>query len=183
MSYQLKNIKTLNTSNGVAWTASVYRDGKRIGTAEDRGDGGMATTFGISYQDEQALVAWVVEQVQGSGLWMEEYATDIRTVHSAGTDVVTYEPRLDLEMALAYLMEVADLDKKSRNCIVFRVSRGTDPQMGEQYDTYTMKSIALHGRIGSREIMYLSSKYPTAQLWNHKTHRWTAINAIVGASA
>lgn len=182
MSYQLKNIKTLNTSNGVAWTASVYRDGKRIGTAEDRGDGGMATTFGISYTEEQALVAWVVAQVQGSGLWMEEYATDIRTVRSAGTDEITYEPRLDIEMALAYLLEVADLDKKSRNCIVFRVSRGTDPRMGEQYDTYTMKSTDT-GRIGGREIMYLSSKYPTAQLWNYKTHQWTAINATVGASA
>lgn len=180
MSYQLKNIKTLNTSNGVAWTASVYRDGKRIGTAEDRGDGGCTYTYNISHADEVALIAWVAEQVQGSGLWMEQYATDIRTVRCAGTDEVTYEPRLDMEMALAYLMEIADLDKKSRTSIVFRVSRGIDPQIGEDYDTYTLKSTT-GVTVGGREIMYISSKYPTAQIWQPAQHRWTSLNSLVGA--
>lgn len=40
MNIVLKNIKFLETSRGVAFTASIYLDGKRVGTVENSGTGG-----------------------------------------------------------------------------------------------------------------------------------------------
>ena len=40
MNYEIKNLKTLNTHDGLAFTLTLYKNGKRIGTAENAGRGG-----------------------------------------------------------------------------------------------------------------------------------------------
>ncbi len=42
-----KNIKTFQTYDGYAWSASFYLDGKKIGTARDEGHGGEQDTRDI----------------------------------------------------------------------------------------------------------------------------------------
>ena len=37
----LKGLKSYETSRGIAWNASVYLAGRKVGAIEDRGDGGM----------------------------------------------------------------------------------------------------------------------------------------------
>jgi len=47
-----KNIKTFQTPDGTAWSASFYLDGNKIGTANDQGHGGEVET---RYLDSDAL--------------------------------------------------------------------------------------------------------------------------------
>jgi len=44
MNLTAKNIKHFNTDDGVAWDASFYLDGKKIGNAQDQGHGGEVNT-------------------------------------------------------------------------------------------------------------------------------------------
>lgn len=178
MKYQLKNIKTLNTSNGVAWTATVYKDGKRIGTAEDRGDGGSSSLYITNYAEELELVEWARTTVQGSGLWMDEFATMPIDIHHVG-GAVTEGYRFDTEMALAYLMEVADLDKKSKKNLVFRVAKTATDGALDNYDTY----IARHFDNRDKSVSYVSQKYPTAQIWDVDSHTWQSVQTLVQVGA
>ena len=178
MQYELKNIKTLNTSNGIAWTASVYKDGKRIGSAEDRGDGGSSSLYITTYAEEQALVEWARTAVQGSGLWMEEFSTMPIDIHHVG-GAVTQGYRFDTELALAYLMEIADLDKKSKKNLVFRVAKTSTDGALDNYDIY----IARHFDNRDKSVLYVSQKYPTAQIWDVDAHAWTSVLASVKVGA
>lgn len=187
MKYELKNIKTLNTSNGVAWTATVYKDGKRIGTAEDRGDGGSAWLYVKNYAEELELTAWCAEACKNSGLWMAEYANKYGTVHHVGGEKdgeQTWEMSFNTEMALAYLMEVYELDKKAKKYMVFRVSRGIDPRIGEQFAEFQMKglsmAVARPSDIASA-LAYIVKKYPTAQVWDFRDHAYSDASAMLDA--
>ena len=185
MKYELKNIKTLNTHEGMAWTASVYMDGKRIGTAEDRGDGGSSWLYLDNRTEEDALVAWCAEACKNSGLWMAEYALKYQTVHHVGGEKngeKTWEMAFDTEMALAYLLEVADLDKKAKKYIIFRVSKGIDPRIGEQYDTYTLSGQSMATATPSsvaQSLVYITGKYATAQVWDFRDHAWIDASAML----
>lgn len=184
MKYELKNIKKLNTSNGVAWTATIYKDGKRIGTAEDRGDGGAPYVWLIQSELE-AFVEWAREAVDGSGLWMEQYVKKtIKTDYVGGEKDGTssYEPQFDEEMAIAYLMEVAELDKKAKKYLVFRVPREIDPYSGQQYAEFQMKdcsmAIARPSDVASA-LVFITKRYTNAQVWDFRDHEWVSADAML----
>ena len=69
--YTVKNVKTLETSDGVAFTATVYRDGKRIGTAENSGTGGPNFYWFDDPDDYGRLVAAAREEF-GEGFEVED---------------------------------------------------------------------------------------------------------------
>lgn len=50
--YTLKNVKGHETMDGYAFTASIYRDGKRIGYAQQDGRGGMTFTRFDTREDQ-----------------------------------------------------------------------------------------------------------------------------------
>jgi hypothetical protein len=185
MKYELKNIKTLNTHDGVAWTASVYRDGKRIGTAEDRGDGGSTWLYLDNRADEADLVAWCAEASKNSGLWMAQYATEtIKTHHVGGEQngTATYELRFNDEMALAYLMEVSDLDKRAKKNIVFRTPRVIPHTSVDTYDTYTLsgRSMATETPASvSAALVYITNKFSNAEVWHSREHMWVSASEML----
>jgi len=185
MKYELKNIKTLNTHDGVAWTASVYRDGKRIGTAEDRGDGGSSWLYLDNRADEADLVAWCAEASKNSGLWMAQYATEtIKTHHVGGEQngTATYELRFNDEMALAYLMEVSDLDKRAKKNIVFRTPRVIPHTSVDTYDTYTLsgQSMATDTPASvSAALVYITNKFSNAEVWHSREHMWVSASDML----
>lgn len=39
--YQIKNLRSCEAADGVAWSGTLYRDGKRIAKVRDGGNGGM----------------------------------------------------------------------------------------------------------------------------------------------
>lgn len=185
MKYQLKNIKTLNTHEGMAWTATVYKDGKRIGTAEDRGDGGSTWLYVSNYAEELELTAWCAEASKNSGLWMAEYANKYGTVHHVGGEKdgeQTWEMSFSTEMALAYLLEVADLDKKAKKNIIFRVPTGITEFIGQEYDTYTLTGQSMATATPSsvaQALVYITGKYATAQVWDFRDHAWIDASAML----
>lgn len=185
MKYELKNIKTLNTHEGMAWTATVYKDGKRIGTAEDRGDGGSSWLYLDNRTEEDALVAWCAEACKNSGLWMAEYALKYQTVHHVGGEKngeKTWEMAFSTEMALSYLLEVADLDKKAKKHIIFRVSKGIDSRIGEQYDTYTLSGQSMATETPASvasALEYITHKFSNAEVWHSHTHSWLSASEML----
>lgn len=185
MKYELKNIKTLNTHEGMAWTATVYKDGKRIGTAEDRGDGGSTWLYVSNYAEELELTAWCAEASKNSGLWMAEYANKYGTVHHVGGEKdgeQTWEMSFSTEMALAYLLEVADLDKKAKKNIIFRVPTGITEFIGQKYDTYVLKGQSMATATPSsvaQALVYITGKYATAQVWDFRDHAWIDASAML----
>lgn len=178
MKYELKNIKTLNTHEGMAWTASVYMDGKRIGTAEDRGDGGSSWLYLDNRADEDALIAWCAEACKNSGLWMAKYALKYQTVHHVGGEKngeQTWEMAFSTEMALAYLLEVADLDKKAKKHIIFRVPTGITEFIGQEYDTYTLSGQSMATETPASvasALKYITHKFSNAEVWHSSEHSW-----------
>lgn len=185
MKYELKNIKTLNTHEGMAWTATVYRDGKRIGTAEDRGDGGSTWLYVSNYAEELELTAWCAEACKNSGLWMAEYALKYQTVHHVGGEKngeKTWEMAFSTEMALAYLLEVADLDKKAKKHIIFRVPTGITEFIGQKYDTYTLSgqsmATATPASVASA-LVYITNKFDNAEVWHSHTHSWLSASEML----
>lgn len=185
MKYELKNIKTLNTHEGMAWTATVYKDGKRIGTAEDRGDGGSTWLYVSNYAEELELTAWCAEASKNSGLWMAEYALKYQTVHHVGGEKngeKTWEMAFSTEMALAYLLEVADLDKKAKKYLVFRVPTGITEFIGQEYDTYQMKNLSMAvatPRDIASALVFITKKYTNAQVWDFRDHAWIDASAML----
>lgn len=181
MKYELRNIKTLSTSDGIAWTASVYKDGKRIGRAEDRGDGGAPYVWLIQ-SDLESFVEWAREAVDGSGLWMEQFVKNtIKTDYVGGEKDGTssYEPQFDIEMAIAYLMEIADLDKKAKKNMIFRVPNGKDPRdTALTHDVYQMKDVSMATatpRDIASALLYLTKAHNNAQVWDFRDHAWTDV--------
>jgi hypothetical protein len=185
MKYELKNIKTLNTHEGQAWTASVYKDGKRIGTAEDRGDGGSSWLYLDNRADEDAFVAWCAEASKNSGLWMAQYATEtIKTHHIGGekNGTETYELRFNTEMALAYLMEISDLDKRAKKDIIFRTPRVIPHTSVDTYDTYRLSgqsmATATPASVASA-LVYITNKFSNAEVWQSHEHRWLSASEML----
>jgi hypothetical protein len=186
MKYELKNIKTLNTHEGTAWTASVYKDGKRIGTAEDRGDGGSSWLYLENRADEDALVEWCAQAAKNSGLWMAQYATEtIKTHHIGGekNGTETYELRFNSEMALAYLMEISDLDKRAKKDIIFRVPNGNDPlTCVDTHDTYRLSGQSMATATPSsvaQALVYITTKFSNAEVWDFREHSWLSASAML----
>jgi hypothetical protein len=186
MKYELKNIKTLNTHDGVAWTATVYKDGKRIGTAEDRGDGGSTWLYLDNRAEEDALVAWCAEASKNSGMWMAQYATETIKTHHVGGEkdgTATFELRFNDEMALAYLMEVADLDKRAKKNIIFRVPNGNDPLTHvDTHDTYRLSGQSMATATPpsiAQALVYITSKHSNAEVWDFRDHAWISASAML----
>ncbi len=55
----MRNVRTLDTDDGYAWTADLYRGKRRLGTAQNHGDGGESTWRPVNLRpaDVEAEVA------------------------------------------------------------------------------------------------------------------------------
>lgn len=63
--YRLKNLKTMTTTDGIAWTASLYQDGRKIASVDEAGHGGPIRVI-CSDSDLKALKTHA-EQKTGKG--------------------------------------------------------------------------------------------------------------------
>lgn len=60
--YTLKNVKTLDTHDGTAFTATVYKDGLRVGHAENGGTGGPSMIRFLKPEWAAAFDEWAAGQ-------------------------------------------------------------------------------------------------------------------------
>lgn len=191
MKYELKNIKSLNTSSGVAWTASIYREDKRVGTAEDQGRGGSVDVFGLSVEQQNELLGWTYFMAKGSGLWMDNdmYRT-INYVTPINADTPTAEIMeigWDVELAIAYLLEVVELNKIAKKNLLFRVPNNSDPVEGDfDWDTYKSRiDLRTHkSEDVFNELVEISQKYGSkTQLWDFRVKKWIGIEEVIDSFA
>jgi hypothetical protein len=70
----LRAVRSHDTDDGYAWTASLYRDGRKVGTAQHHGDGGEATW-------------WSDDRVRFGDRELEEYVAACRDEHGEPVSV------------------------------------------------------------------------------------------------
>jgi len=117
---------------------------------------------------------------------MAQYATEtIKTHHIGGekNGTETYELRFNTEMALAYLMEISDLDKRAKKDIIFRVPNGKDPlTCVDTHDTYRLSgqsmATATPASVASA-LVYITNKFSNAEVWQSHEHRWLSASEML----
>lgn len=65
--YEIKNFKSLETQDGQAWNCTLYRDGKKIGTAEQGGHGGPDRFWFDDRNEEAKFIAASREWIRSEG--------------------------------------------------------------------------------------------------------------------
>lgn len=148
--YNIKNIKTLRTSNGVALTANLY-DGKTfVASIEDRGDGG---SLWIYWDLDRELHQHQIQQ------WWKQNCEGHWTAGYTESDNI-------LEHAMELLIEHAQLNKDVKKNIVFR--------SGE--NTYKWRDSDLSDLPALMRIAY---DYPDAECWNVETQKWSMVKSFI----
>lgn len=191
MKYELKNVKSLQTSTGVAWNASIYCEGTRIGTVEQDGRGGSCDVFGLSVEQHNDLLAWTYFMVKGSGLWMDndryQVINYITPIDTETPTAQLMEIGWDMELAISYLVEVSDLNKKAKRHLCFRVPNGSDSIEGDfDFDEYqsTLDLRKANSEHVFDRILLIHQKYGSkTQLWDFRVCKWLAIDEVIDSFA
>ena len=147
--YNIKDIKTLEMYNGVALTANLYYGKTFVASIEDRGDGGEVTA---RWTEDENLHRHMIQQ------WWKQNCEGHWTARFLNDGDCT-------EMALALLLEYAELNKDAKSSIVF--------QSGE--DTYKVRKSNLSDQSA---MMKISKDYPEAKCWNADTQKWIFIGSF-----
>jgi hypothetical protein len=147
MKYELKALKTLNTSDGVAWTASLYKDGKRIATVENKGDGGSTWAYGLSSAESVELTSWTRENCAGS--WVAEFINEPTSS--------------DIELSLDFLYDIAINNKEARKSLVIRVRKGRDEYGMVNEEHYRLRGYDESCVPALKSVM---QQHPTAEVWS-----------------
>jgi hypothetical protein len=158
MEFTLKNVKTLNTYDGVAFTASIYRDGVRVGTAENSGTGGpnMINALTLHWKDTEALIAELDEWLKThcAGHWTAEYVND------AGV-------RGDLAIDLLFERgeEARELRKRGKKNIIFRLPEDVGQAMFREIPRSAGPEMHI--------VAHIARKHENAEIWDGET--WKAV--------
>ena len=76
--YRIAKFTQMETSSGVAFTADILKDGKKVGSVEQGGNGGSNRYFFTDRAEESAFVAFGQEQfpgVEGEDMFVERLIT------------------------------------------------------------------------------------------------------------
>lgn len=153
--YTVKNVKTLNTSDGYAFTATLYKDGKKVGTLEQGGHGGSTDVQmdGATWADREPMLAefaaWTRENCEGS--WIAEFV--------GGT---VADSELGADMLVERFLLNRDLNRASKTKIVFRLPEDGDTA----YRTVKVMSTR------DAAIRWIMREEPTATIWFPETEKW-----------
>jgi hypothetical protein len=116
---------------------------------------------------------------------MAQYATETIKTHYVGGEqngTATYELRFNTEMALAYLMEISDLDKRAKKDIIFRTPRVIPHTSVDTYDTYRLSgqsmATATPASVASA-LVYITNKFSNAEVWHSRDHRWLSASEML----
>lgn len=112
-SYTVKNVKTLNTHDGQALTATLYRSKVKVGAVEDSGHGG-------------GMFAWIDkdEEREAFRVWIKELGT---VTYPAGNGMPEFTVDHNEDSVLALLVTAyeeaqanAKLDQSAKKNLVYR---------------------------------------------------------------
>jgi hypothetical protein len=154
--YALKNVKTMDGREGLAFSCTIYKDSTKVGYARNDGNGGMTSIDmeGADYPARHAALCelgrWAAANCGGS--WTAEYMND-SDEHNAelGIDML-----FEAHEALKYLK------RHSKTKVLFRLPE--DPS--DQYRT-----VAHKGNIPAAQAWVIKT-YPTATFWDAASGEW-----------
>lgn len=153
--YEIKNYKSLNTRDGVAWTSSLYRDGKKVADLEDQGHGGSISImwtegYWINKTESEMLNKWFLENCEWH--WTSAFKTSEVTSND--------------ELAINLLDEIRQNNKKAKTHIIFRTSNTvqTDERgMVIAVPEYTLAKTTI---ADLNTVSYIANKYPEVYVWD-----------------
>lgn len=75
--YRVKGIKNIEGREGLGWSGTIYRNGKKIGTGDDYADGGPSRLRIPDSEEREALLKWAKEllpecQYEVENMFIEE---------------------------------------------------------------------------------------------------------------
>ncbi len=160
MTYEMKNIKKLSTHNGVALTGTLYRDGKRIATVEDQGNGGSLWINWIESEKTEypILREWFLNNCAGH--WTERHKNDENCE----------------EMAIELIIEISENNKDSKKSIVVRVV-GDEIYPGlPNVEQYKLKNATI---TDTNALYSIVNQLPTAEVWDSSIQKYVRVDALL----
>jgi|DEB0MinimDraft_10_1074344.scaffolds.fasta_scaffold36120_2 hypothetical protein len=157
MNITLKNIKTFDTMDGMAWDATVYIDGQKVGTAHNDGEGGGAF-FHMSAEHEKRL-----EDHAKTLPWFrydsdKDDFVDCEVDHSDGM-------AQNAEMLIETLIENAEQEKRMKRTLKSKAALIIEGKPG--ITTYSWKGCK---QVTDRHLEAIRTKHPDAIMLNDLPH-------------
>lgn len=155
--YTIKNLRTMQGHDGGAFSATLYKDSRKVAVIVQEGHGGMTDVdfFGADRADSDRMAnefaEWV--KVNCADHWIAEYVNEERGDGPAA---------LGAEMLVERHEEGKRLARHAKTKVLFRLPDD---------DADGCRTLA-HGGDPEAATARLRSKYPTAQFWDPTTGLW-----------
>ena len=147
--YEIKGIKTLSVRDGVALTANLYRDGRLVANVEDRGDGGC---MWIHWNENSGLESALLVD------WFNKSEADHWT-----TSFKDSEFSDKCELAIEWLIDVAQNNKSAKKNILIRVAVEPFADGMRRFENYEIKNVSLSNREALQSVV---NQFVSAEVWD-----------------
>jgi hypothetical protein len=167
MKYELKGVKTIMGHEGIAFTATIYEDGKKFGYAHDAGDGGMVR---VDYLDGDNRTRAPKDEALTK--WHRENCTDNwSSMHDS-----------DPESAVNLMFEIWENNKKAKTKILFKTkvvdwTKVTFDEYMKDYASYHEEEYQLNkATIADRDALFsISKQHADAHVWDPSVEHYVPI--------
>jgi hypothetical protein len=147
--YEIKGIKTLSVYDGVALTANLYREGRIVASVEDRGDGGC---MWIHWNKNSGIESALLLD------WFDKLEANHWTTHFRNSEFSD-----KCELAIEWLIEIAQNNKSAKKNILIRVAIEPFPDGMQNFENYQMKNVSLFNREALQSIV---NQFVNAEVWD-----------------
>jgi hypothetical protein len=157
--YELKAIKEFKGDEGYGMNANLYRNGTKVASIIDHGDGGI-----LSYSFD--------DRSQADGIICELY--------ELGRQIKPIWMHDDFELAdwyVNWLQEVAANNKASKKAVMFRKTDEADVNLFANRNVYVIPLDDPNDGGDTREeaMNYLLSHYPDGDVWDPAISNWVRL--------
>jgi len=152
--YELKAIKEFTGRDGYGLNANLYRDGKKIASIIDHGDGGI-----LSFE--------FVDRSQ-----VQEIFDELTALSRSVKPVWMPDDVANADWYVHHLLEVTANNKASKKGVLFRKSNEADVNLFANREVY---AIPLDGFTREECLDYLRSKYPAGEVWDIESSTWKEV--------
>mgnify|MGYP003624821929 FL=1 len=157
MRITVKNVKTFDTMDGMAWDATVYIDGTKVGSAHNDGNGGGAFLH-MSTEDEQRI-----EDHVKTLCWFR-YDGETGSFVDCDEDHPDGSPQ-NAEILIETLIENAQQERRMKRALKNKAALIIEGKPG--ITTYSWKGCK---QVTDRHLEKIRTKHPEAILLNDMPH-------------
>jgi hypothetical protein len=158
--FELKAIKEFKGDEGYGMNANLYRNGTKVASIIDHGDGGILS---FSFDDRSQANDIIAE--------LYELGRQIKPIWMPDNFELA-------EWYVNHLQEVAANNRVSRKRVLFRKSNEADVNLFANRHVYAIPFGDLNdgGSTKKEVIEFLSNEYPDGDYWDLKISNWVRFN-------